>query len=371
MPGQPVVNLVDYLTRRFNTSVAAQFLERLSDIATNAAGESNRGEAFWASHANTLIHSAIDAALIAQGTASITDIDQIVATSPASLDEIADDSYKDTPCGRILEAARDHHRPEEKHRYRRAAEYFTQTLPSLGERARGAITSQIQNVVGRLCVEPFREALSGETVLSPEQIENEALICAIDYPILRHGVAGRLFQAAITMLCQMHCLERDASGIDRPFVIARDEAGLLLHGEYDLQCQIVARSQKLAHIDAFQDMDVLIRALGGSGKSQHEAYGFASNHRTVFAFGNDNFRTNEYYSKLLGSSLQIVIGGGGGGRQPTGDFLDDVLGSGGGCNWSQQFLPRLRPDAFFGLPTGVCYLIEGGNYRLLDLRKKG
>lgn len=371
-PGQPVINLLDYLTKRFNTSVTTQFLERLCEISQNAAGSANQGELYWQAHTTRCMHACIDLALIAQGTASIVDVDLIASSVPASPEEVTEDFYNHTACGVVIRAAEKFQRPDEKHRFQRAADYLRYTLPSLGDRAIGAITSQIQNVVGNLCVEPFRDSLSGETVITPDLIEEQQLIVALDFPVQINGLSGRLFQAAFTMLTQLHCLKRSVEGLSRPCVIVRDECGLLLHGEWDLQCQLTSRSQMCAHIDAAQDYNMLFRSLGGSTKSEHEALSFASNHRTTLAFGNSNVRTNEHYSKLFGHSLQITTSGGGwGGRQQmTGNFADDLLGVGGGAQWSQQQLPVLRSDVFTQLPTGMCVLIEGGRFRTLDLRRR-
>lgn len=315
------------------------------------------------------MHSAIDLALIAQGTASITDIDLIVQTSPATPEDVTDEFFESTPCGIVLEAAKKHHRPEERHRFERAYDYFIRVLPGLGDRARGAITSQIQNVVGRLCVEPFREALSGETAITPDLIERDRLIVALDYPTMRHGVAGRLFQSAFLMLTQLHITERSANGIARPLVLARDECGQVIHGTWDLDFTLTARSQMGACVDAAQDYDMLIRSLGGTSKATHEALSFAANHRITMAFASGNVRTNEHYSKLFGHSLQIVTSGGAAARQHlTGNIATDVLGGAGDSRWSQQLLPNLPSDFFTRIATGVGVLMEGGRFQILDLR---
>ncbi len=162
------------------------------------------------------------------------------------------------------------------------------------------------------------------------------------------------------MLCQMHCLRRDAARSDTPFLIVRDECGQTLHPGWDLQVSAVARSQKLAVIDITQDLDVLMQGLGGE-QSRHEVTGFAALHQTRLMFGSTNAEMNELHSRMLGDRREVQVGGGsGGGSPPDADFADRLLGVTVGFSWSEHYEPWVRPGDFAKLRPGQAYLALGG-----------
>ena len=311
--------------------------------------------------------------LLAKDRTSIDDVYRIIATSPATIEQVASESfYANSPCCTLLEQARAHRRPETERRYARVCDFFLKELCAIGEKARGAVLSMCNGMLGKLIIEPFYDSLCTSTTITMEEIERDALVAVLDYPVLMHGMAARLFQAGVQQIAQMHALRRDAATVDRPLVIVRDEAGLILMPEWDMQVQVVARSQKLAHVDAFQDLDVAVSALGGTPRAKHEMHAFISNHRTVFAFGNANVETNQHFSTLCGMTRQIMMSGSSGHarREPSGNLLDDALGVRSDFGFSEQYQPCVRPETWARLPVGCCYAIESGGYQFLDLREK-
>ncbi len=354
------VNLLGYLLDSPGGSPqkAAQFLSRLNEVALRTEGGGGKEEAFWANLFDQAILQGTELCLLADWTANIPDVYEVIVTGPKSNKEAASDKFlTKRGCGEKIAKANANRKPENERRFKRVVDFWMSEWPSLGMRARGAAVSMVNGLLSKFMAEPFYEALCTNTTLTPEQIERERLVVLFAYDMLTYGSPGRFFNLVWTSLIQDYCLRRDASKLAVPFVLVRDEAGYALCSSHDLQVQIVARSQKLAHISLVQDLHVLQAALGGSEKAKHEAMGWIAAHANKLFFSCGDVESAEMYSKLLGDHRVMMFGGSSEGGQPQG-FIDELLGVKGGFSWHEQWQPWLRPADFSKLDTAqaVAYL---------------
>ncbi len=374
------VNLADYLMTMpgGSTAQATRFLMRLNEISVRQDG-SRGDEAYWANLFEQGTNCSLDLPRLAYGTGTLKDAYDALATSPASREEINSDAYKASKCGQMLEAAsrlrkrefdagtRD---PRTERRYERVVDFFLRELATVGSKGRGAVLSMNSGLTGRLLVD-FHDLFCTETTLDFARAEREGWVMPIDAPVLTHDVAGKVVNAAFIMLFQMYALRRDASTVSRPLIICRDEAAQFLIPDWDWNVATVARSHMLSHIDAVQGLEVLESALGGDMKAEREAQAFASQHRTLIAFGNNEPKTNEYVSKLIGMERDFMMSAQPRPEQPKEiSSLDDVLGCAQGYGYSEQYQPIIRPEEFARFDVGQCVLMSGGRYRFLDLKEK-
>lgn len=354
--------------------LAAQFFDKLNQIVLRATG--SQEEAFWANLFNNLSVAAIRLVMLTCGNPSLEEVYKVIISTPSSLSMSQNKDWRAaSECYRLLMALHEKAKadPSLKNEFDRCWRVLMEEQPMVGDKAHGACLSMCGGLFGKFLIPPFDRIFA-----SPEpdscsiaEWERTGAVVAIDAPTLVYDMPGRLMNACIVMLAQMHALRRPSKSVDRPLIIARDEASEHISADHDMRVQVVGRSAKLAHIDAVQDMDVLITALGGQTKAQHEAKAFASNHAHAFAFKNADMETNNLMSQLIGTHRELYLSSGQDCHgQPTGDPVKDLLGVGNRPGWSEHREDIVHPFEFFRLDTGTCFYVAHGTHQFLDLRER-
>ncbi|QDV34993.1 hypothetical protein [Tautonia plasticadhaerens] len=378
-PGSPYrINLLKYLTEMPGGSslLAAQFLARLNDIASRAEGTGNHGEAFWMTMFETALVNAIELCILATGEASMELVKDALISSPGTPEDalpaklFGGDPENFTICAKMILLARENQTPENQRRVKRATEFFLNEFSSLGYKARGAIISMVNAILGRFLLEPFYSALCEESTLTPEMIEAGRLVVALDYDLLTYETPGRMFQLAWIMLYQGYCLRRPAANAPRSLIV-RDEYAYFSHPGYDAIVAAVSRSQRALHLDLFQDFDLMEQTYGGGPKAKNEALSSWSNHGVKLMFHQNNPDSAEVQSRLTGDVKEIMLSGGSNGRanRESGDLRDGWLGVNQSMHWSEQYARAIRPEFYSTLPVGVAVLHAHGEFQVLDMRE--
>lgn len=375
-PGGPYrLNLLHELTKPPYGSVlgAAQFLMNLSEINQRSGG-GRENEGFWKTQEETALYCGISLALMTLDAPTIANVWEAISTSPNTAEEAQSDHYDpDTEAkGRgefalMLQVARRLRRPQDAADLKRIESFYLNELPSV-DKIRGAVLSAVGGTLGRFVTEPWATALSSDTsTLTPKVIEGEQLIAVLDYPLMRYFMPARLFQIAWIMLAQRYLMARDASGVEAPFWVARDEAGWVIHPEWDSAAHNVLRSQKCAGLATVQDVNMFEAALGGGPKAHHECANFISNHINKLFLTNNSKDTNDLAVALIGQSKQLMWSGGEGGGKSDG-LRDELLGVSSHVHWREEYQPIFRPEDFTKLPVGHAVLHTGGEAARVNLR---
>lgn len=371
------MNLMESLLSGGSVDMAVQLLSRIGEVNRHGGGGGGQvNEAFWVTQGERAIKSAIVMCQRMLGRATIPDVHAVIMSSPTAAGAYLSDPQfnpaferdaQGNPIRRGLCAelwVRALKSGLKDRAFDNAANYLLIELPGGGDRMRGGVIANANNVLGYFIDEPWVQALSGDTTMHPKLIDQHRLIGILNYPVAMYQMPARLWQFAWTMEAQRWCMSRDASRIELPFILVRDEVGWTLNPGWDALFCLVARSQKLAHIDIVQDVSTLLMGLGGA---EAEAYSFLANHLAAKAlFGSEDMRTNQWMSALLGQHREIMLSGHSGGHQPTGDWADDLLGVGNHAHWSEQWRPVCPPEKFARLPVAQAVVVMGGKHQFVD-----
>lgn len=377
------MNLLDQLGMPNRSApTIAELLMLIGDVGKNGEGSSGRdGGEFWKVQSARGKGAAINLCWEVTGKADIPDIQAVVMSTPGShveyqtlpeWDDASDIDANGKPitrrrCAALLREARK--RGIDTPEFRNARDYLTKELGGGGDRMRGGVIAEVNNTLGRFIDRPWVEALSGETTLNGQMIEEQGLIAILNYPTMAHHTPARMWQFAWTMDAQRHAMRRDASKVNRPFILLRDEIGQTLHPRWDSNFCLVSRSQKCGCVDIVQDLSTLHMAIGGNAEA--EVNSFCANHvGATICFGTRDLKTAKWMSALLGEHREIMISGGGGGKgQPTGNTFDDLLGVGSDFHFSEQFRPVMAPAEFTRLKIGEAVMLAGDSFQFVNFWK--
>jgi hypothetical protein len=339
-------------------------LQRLHSASTSEEG-------FWAALHSQAGNLAVSAAWLAWGSAATLEtVAKVVAGAPASLEDARSASFKSSFAYEILRGAEiNAGESSEKHRATQAIEFFTNRLPSIGDKGFGAVSAYASAILSPFTLPPLRDlCCTEESTITPDDVLNGACV-VLDMPALVWGQMGVLFQLVFAGLCQDACLRRVITPHSLPVLSVKDEYQLLCDASYDVLAQTVSRSQKWISLAAFQTIPVLLAALGGRDKAQAEVDALVACHGTKYIMANNCEKTNEWAANLMGHSKKSFMSLHQQGEQKQG-FFKDVMGVGGGMNFSmnQQWHYNVPPHAFEYLRKGGpdnnflidCFVHQGG-----------
>ena len=372
------MDLIGRMLRPHNSAATAA--ERLTMIGeVGARGTPGGHDPFWDTHARRAIAAAITVCREVNGKAPPADVHGVILSTPASLAAHAspewDESISEVDgkpvrrgrCAQVLLAGFARNLAKTSPSFKNAANYLLNEMPGGGDKMRGGITAGANNCLYPFLEPPYLDAFGSDTSMSAEIIERDNLIGVLNDPILTGYTPAQMWQFALTLDAQLHCLGRRYEKGTPPFIIGRDECGWsMANGPWESKMALVARSQGLSFLDIAQDVDSILMAMGRDNKDG--VYAFVANHSQKLLFGGDSAETNRYASGIIGTHKSILISGGGP-RKPAGRMLDTMLNV-PDLSWSQVEEPIFKEHEFSRLPVGVGVLVSDGKHRVVDFRRK-
>jgi hypothetical protein len=349
----------------------AAHLTRWNALLQQSQSTSSSHEQFWASLHAEAANMALSAVWLALGpSATLKDVAMLVSGSPPTMERASSAQFRSSTACQTLRAAEQFAETAgEKHRAEQAIAFFTERLPSAGDRVFGAISAYASAILNPFTLSPLRElCCETESTITPDDVLDGACV-VLDMPALIWGQMGLLFQLVFSGLCQDACLRRVLTPNSLPVLSVKDEYQLLCDASYDVLAQTVSRSQKWISLAAFQTIPVLLAALGGRDKAQAEVDALVACHGTKFVMANNCKGTNEYFSELFGHSRKSFFNMNQQ-QQPKQGLFKDAMGLGGGMGvgMHQQWHCNVPPHAFEYLRKGGpdnnflidCYIHQGG-----------
>lgn len=345
-PGTGVFNPLTFELSRKGGSARnlAAFHDDLNEVLTRS--DTSRTEPFWKNGAEDTLAYAFDTVYLVLGKdATYGHVNEMIMTSPVDCAYAASEFFKQSYCGKMLAAARS----IDEEKSRPARDYFTNKLPSVGERARGAIITQATASIAPFLYGPIAEVVNGVSTVTPESLLTHHTI--LDLDVLTYGKSGHAFQLIMAWFLMDAILRR--TGKFSPFVLFRDEYHLQAHPERDVRALSVGRSQKLISVAAFQSIPVLETFLGGSLEAQTQAKAVYGLHVNKVMVNNNCHATNEFNSMVIGQHKEMFCGGS---INRSNDTLQwwDIFGVGASpaFNFSQQWNFIVPPTTFLNLRSG-------------------
>jgi type IV secretory pathway TraG/TraD family ATPase VirD4 len=378
-PGGPYrLNLFMALYKLYgNIEGVMQFCTKLNECVMKSGSNANQ-ETYWQTqHEGSLLH-ACRLNHLAFGELNIENVYQTIASAPKSRDEFKLPQLLergDSPFALVLREAIKNRTDANENDLQRSLDFFN-NLSGIGDKGHAAVLAMAAGTLGRLSEGPFRDHFCTDTTITFEEIEKNRLCVLLDFPVLKHGIAGRLLNLAWTLYFQAWCLQRPYDPTTPPSVLVRDEAQYILNSEFDYQVATVARSQGLVLISIVQDLDVLQACLGGDSKAEHESFAFVSNHASKLVFANSNTRTGQHVSDMIGEHREMFTTVSSAPGEPE-RWSDKLLGVGRfSLSASEQMRPHVTAADIASLPRGLAVFHQAGRkfdgkpYLVADLRRK-
>ena len=328
---------------------SCQMLDKLIEVLSRRSGKGG-DEAFWLGASQRLMRAAMNLAFLVEGSVSIDRMYRVLLTAPSSPKMLQSDEWRTKYlCGQLIEKAAAMNLPGGKGRDLQLAIGLIEEQSDWGDKVRGTVLTMVQNTLSKfLGGDVYDLTSSGEVTISPDDARAGKVIC-IDVPVLKYneiGVAIALVWKQITQRAILRSMQ------DRPTVLWCDEAQFFVLPDTDVKFATVSREYRGIDVMLFQNLEVLIDALGGDQKAEKQAYSLLANHTLKFACANSSTYTNEYYEKLFGGSWQQIMGGG---VDPSKvDLVEDMMGfePNPGFHFSTQYHPDLRASEMSKLRKG-------------------
>jgi len=329
---------------------AAQLLDLIVELTSReSAGRGD--EKFWSLSFQTHFYFAISAVWLAKRRATIPEVYRLIVSGPNSSEEVNSPEWRRSSfCAECLLEAADRTSGLE---LELCLQYWLETWARLSDKTKSVVQSATLNLLSKFMTGPVAELVVGRTNLFPSWVLH-GKVMILDVPALRFQQPGVFYQVLFKTLVARQTLRRKISANMRPVVIHADEAQLFITS-LDAQIQTVARQSGLVSLALTQSLPMLIAQLGGSEKARQEVESWIAGHQTLFLCANTCPMTNEFFSKIFGSSRHMFLSGQ---CSPAGgDLFDALMGNESrfSAGWNEQWFADFPPGEFANLLKGGFY----------------
>jgi len=328
----------------------AAYLTVLGETLHRGEGDTHQGDSFFAKQSARMLEMAIEPVRLATGKLSPVDLQRFITGVAASPEHLKTPQWQAGFHNRILEGAYQAQKTAiEQADFERVLDYVLGEIPSLNDRTRSSITTQVQGILHVLSSGIVRELLGSGTNVTPEVTDAGKWIL-IDMPISRFGASGAMVNGVWHLATQQRILRRHAADSCKVTVLWIDEFQNHLNS-FDPQFLAECRSHGGCMVTLTQSLHSFYAALKGNS-AEHQANSLLTNFATkVFCCLGDE-KSAAWASGLLQDKREIMIGGSMAPEESTWDILmgrSKFTGS-----FSEQYQPVVRPGVFMhGLRTGA------------------
>lgn len=316
--GKHRFNFLQYETGRpgvgaGNTNNLMRLFMSVHEAINRRKGSS--GEAYWQNAMEQLIRNALDLALIATGEVSIPTLHQIVMSAPTSPEQAREQAVKereDMPlCWQLIDRASERIQSGELGEWEiadqnRAARYWLDEFPRMGEKQRAGIVSMFTSMADSFLSRPFRQLFCSDITLVPDLSLNGAII-VMNLPVKEYGDSGRAAQVMFKYIWQQAVERRDVRENPIPAFLWVDEAQNFAT-DYDMQFQATARSSRACTVYMTQNLPNYYAEMGGD-HSKYRVDSLVGNLITKIWHANSDPATNLHAADTIGQSWQKFEGG--------------------------------------------------------------
>jgi hypothetical protein len=277
------------------------------EIAERQSGQGGRdAEAYWRRANRQLCRNAVDLLVMGTGSISIPDLYRLVVSAPTSIEQTRSNDWKrESFCFQCLNAADNRSlTSRQRHDLGIVVDYFLLEFPALSDKTRSVIVSTFTSMIDVLNRGVLAELFCGQTNISPEDIEQGAIIL-IDLPVKTYAEVGQFAQVLWKYCFQRSIERRKVDDNTRPVFLWSDEAQFTTTS-YDMQFQTTCRSARVATVLLTQNTSNFYAALGGNDKGKAEADSLFANLNTKIFHANSDPVTNEWASSIIGRSRQFL-----------------------------------------------------------------
>jgi len=328
----------------------ASFLMVLGETLHRGEGGTQQNDQFFQAQSERMLHMAIDPVKLATGRLSPVDMQRFLTGAAMNPDQIGTRGWQAGFHNRILEAAFNARKTAiEAADFEQVMAYWLGEIPSLNDRTRSSISTQVQGILHVLCSGIVRDLMATTTNVSPEIMDRGAWVL-VDMPVSKCGSSGAMINGIWHLATQRHILRRHAADQRMATVIWIDEFQNHLNS-FDPQFLAECRSHHGCMVVLTQSLHSYYAALKGGHAAEHAANALLTNfaHRIFCSLG--DAKSADWASGLLGQRLETMIGGS---MAPEESMYDTLMGQTKFTgSFNQSYQPVLQPNVFMhGLRTG-------------------
>ncbi len=302
-------NIFDYELRRSGRGAGltlnlVNLFRQLQDLVESGGGHKHSPD-FWERACVRLIANAIQLQCALPEPLTLTGVSEIIASAPRSDRETDDPIWQESSkCCQACETSLKS-RPDD-YDIRRAASYFLNDFPAMGDRQRSGILETWEGLADPLLRSPIRQKFCTETTFTPEDAIEGGKIIVMDLPVKEFDQAGRMAGVIVKFLFQKAVERRKAVPEihRRPCFIWADEFQHFVTS-YDMVFQQTARSSKTSSVYIGQNLPSVLAKLGGQN-GEPWMKGLFGNLLTKIFHANDESQTNKFAADVIGEDWMNI-----------------------------------------------------------------
>jgi hypothetical protein len=312
-----------------------------------SGGDDNQ---FFKDQSERMLQLAIEPVRLATGKVSAVDIQRFINGAAMMPEQLQSPGWRAGFHNQTLKAAYDARKTSiEQADFEQVMQYWLGEYPTLNDRTRSSITTQVMGILHVLCNGIVRELLSTTTNTTPAVMDAGKWLL-IDQAVSRYGASGAFVNASWKLMVQRQILRRHATSGSAITVIWVDEFQNHVNSG-DAKFLAECRSHRGCMVVLTQSLHSYYAALKGGHAAEHEANSLLTNfaHRIFCSLG--DAKSAEWASGLLGKRLETMIGGS---MAPQESMWDTLMGNTKFTgSFSQHYEPILQPNVFMhNLRTG-------------------
>lgn len=304
-------NIVEMM-RRMSEAISVASDQPASDSGENKYFVDNAMK--WLSHAFPLL-------LLVEGTLRLRDVNEFIATSPKTPEELRSPKWQRGYCSQVhIKAAyKSRENTEEgRHALRVINDhgvFFLREAAELDARPRSGIVSNITNLIYPFLTGKLNELFCQDTTVTPQDCRDGKLII-MDLPVLKYGMMGAVAQSLFKYLFGMSMQSRPVDDETRPVLLYMDECQNFL-STYDADLLAMSRSAKICPVFITQDQPTFFAKM-----DEENAKSLLGKFGTRIFHANLSYETNLAASELIGKVQKFHVG----------ETQSTTVNSGGGGN---------------------------------------
>jgi TraM recognition site of TraD and TraG len=328
----------------------ASFIMTLGETLHRGEAGTQQTEQFFQQQSARMLQLAIEPVRLATGKLSPVELQRFITGAATAPEQLGTSAWQAGFHNRVLEAAYNALKtPIEAADFEQVLAYWLGEIPSLNDRTRSSISTQVQGILHVLCNGIVRDLMAQTTDVSPA-IMDQGKWVLVDMPISRYGASGAMVNGIWHLATQRHILRRYAADKSKATVIWIDEFQNHLNS-FDPQFLAECRSHGGCMVVLTQSLHSYYAALSGDHAAEHAANALLTNfaHRIFCSLG--DAKSAEWASGLLGQRLETMIGGS---MAPEESMWDTLMGQTKFTgSFNQTYQPVLQPGVFMhGMRTG-------------------
>ena len=342
-------NFLDYERNRAGaggglTENIVQIFNKALELAESGT-LSAAADPYWQRATTQLLRNAVDLLGAATGAVSLSELQKLVTSAPASRDEVKSAAWQQESflydCVIQGQQRYEEMNTTQQRDFALSLDYWLGEFAGMDQRPRSSIVSSFTSMADGFLRGLMYDLFCTETTLEPE-FSQEGAVIVLDLPVKEYGHVGIVAQGIFKYLWQQ-AVERRRVGPDtRPVFLWADESQFFANS-YDMLFQTTARSARACTVYLTQNINNYYTMMGGRN-AKATVDSLLGNFQTKIFHTNGDAVTNNWASEMISKSFQDMLSYGRNNGAQGGD--------GSSSNISQALHYEVQPSEFLTLRNG-------------------